>query len=153
MMDTDALTTRLERFWAQEIPLVNAMQVTIDAWDGEALTLSAALAANRNDKNTAFGGSLYALAVLAGWGLIMLRLWQAGYDCDVVIQHAEVDYLSPVRGRLVARCHVGEAAAWQAFAGQIRSHGKARVQLGATVAGEHDVAMKLRAKFVAIARA
>jgi len=152
-MTDDKLVNRLADFWAQEIPMTRALGVAVDAWDGKTLVLGAALAANKNDKGTAFGGSLYSLAVLAGWGLVMLSLWRDGYDCDVVIQHASVDYLSPVRTRLVATCCVDEPAVWQAFRRQLDQRGKARLLLQPTVAGDNNPALRMSANFVASVRA
>lgn len=151
-MQRDGLQARLADFWSREIPLTNAMQVAIDSWDGECLVLSAALSANRNDKATAFGGSLYSLAVLAGWGLIMLRQWQAGYDSDVYIRRAKVDYVAPVRKKLVATCRLDDLASWTEFTRTLENRGKARLALQPSVAGDEGAAMRLRADFVAVAR-
>ena len=50
----------------EEIPLTKAMGVEVNSYDGHCLVLSAPLDPNTNHKDTAFGGSLYSLAVLAG---------------------------------------------------------------------------------------
>lgn len=143
---------RLSAYLAQEIPLTRAMQVSVDDWDGQCLAVSAPLAPNLNHKATAFGGSLYALAVLAGWGLIVLRLWQEGLDCEVVVQSAEVEYLEPVNKRLAARCTLSDDKAWRKLLAQLRRRGRARITLHPCVPGTETDALRMRARFVAISR-
>lgn len=67
--DTRALQARL----LEEIPLARHMEIRVLCSDRRSLLLSAPLAANSNHKGTAFGGSLYSVAVLAGWGLLTLE--------------------------------------------------------------------------------
>lgn len=141
---------RLATYLAERIPLTEAMQVRIDSWDGRTLTASAPLEANRNDKATAFGGSLYSLALLSGWGLLMLRLWDMNLSADVVIHKAEAEYLAPVNGRLVARCRLDDENEWQAFIARLQRKGRARLALTARVDTGEQRAFELRAQFVAV---
>ena len=53
------------------------MGIRVAAYDGTSLKLTAPLAPNINHKSTAFGGSLYSLAVLCGWGIVHLKLAEA----------------------------------------------------------------------------
>ena len=57
-----------------EIPLTQAMQLEVSAWDGKTLVLSVPLAANINDKGTAFAGSITALGSITGWAALTLSL-------------------------------------------------------------------------------
>ena len=66
-------TDEMKAFLYQHIPLAVAMQVNIDAYDGQHLVISAPLAVNNNDKGTAFAGSISSLATVSGW--IALMLW------------------------------------------------------------------------------
>ena len=52
------------------IPLVEHLGIRIRGETATSLTLVLPFAPNRNDKNTAFAGSLYSGLVLAGWGLL-----------------------------------------------------------------------------------
>ncbi|MDP1775881.1 MAG: YiiD C-terminal domain-containing protein, partial [Moraxellaceae bacterium] len=56
----------------EQMPLLNFMQIDAKHWDGQVLTLSAPLEPNRNDKNTAFAGSIASLSTVTGWALLML---------------------------------------------------------------------------------
>lgn len=52
---------------------------------------------NRNHKGTAFGGSLYAAAVLAAYALALAGLKHRGIETEnIVIAKGEIQYLRPV---------------------------------------------------------
>ncbi|MGY4514433.1 YiiD C-terminal domain-containing protein, partial [Lysobacter sp. HA18] len=99
-MSTDALA-HLDAHY-QGMPPVRALQVAIDAFDGERLRLSAPLAANVNDKGCAFGGSLASLMTLACWGRVWLALNDADLDCDIYVADSRIRYLAPLYDDLVA---------------------------------------------------
>lgn len=138
----------LQRLLTEEIPLAAAMQVQVSGYDGRALVLSAPFAPNVNHKSTVFGGSLYSLMVLAGWGLITLRLRAEGLAGVTVIQQAEVEYLRPVTGRFQARCVLPEAAVWERFLRVYRRRGVGRLELSAQVPGDAEAAARLRGVYV-----
>ena len=61
----------------EEMPLLAFMGVEVEACDGHSLTLQAPLAPNRNDKGTAFAGSLASLSTVTGWALLTRgELWR-----------------------------------------------------------------------------
>lgn len=151
MSDTNrAKVRRLAEYLSREIPLTTAMQVEIDHWEIHSLVVSAPLQPNRNHKATAFGGSLYSLAVLACWGLFVMRLWEEGLDCEIVIQEAKAAYLMPVNSRLVARCNFTDDKTWSGLMAQLRRRGRARIALGAEILTGEDAAFTLHGRFVAI---
>lgn len=147
-----AALARLGEYVSREIPLTGAMQLTLDHWDGRELSVAAPLAPNRNHKATAFGGSLYAAAVVACWGLLVLRLWDEGLDCEIVIQHASASYFLPVRNALTARCTFSDANKWQALTTQLRRRGRGRIALDAEILTGDDIAFRLQGRFVAHVR-
>lgn len=125
------------------------MQVSISQFDGSALSVVAPLAPNRNHKDTAFGGSLYSLSVVACWGLLLLRLWQEELDCEIVIQKASANYFLPVSGDIEARCHLGDELAWQRLTSQIARKGRGRIALESEIKVAGAVAFRLCGHFVA----
>ncbi|MEP6472510.1 MAG: YiiD C-terminal domain-containing protein, partial [Gemmatimonadota bacterium] len=72
--------SRLSTLLATEIPLAGRLGVTVVGTRDGALVLSAPLAFNRNHEGTAFGGSLNAVATLAGWSAVWLAVQEAGLD-------------------------------------------------------------------------
>jgi thioesterase domain-containing protein len=61
-VQTDSLQQKL-----LAMPPVQALGLRVGHYDGIALQLQAPLAANINDKGSAFGGSLASLMTLAAW--------------------------------------------------------------------------------------
>ncbi len=129
----------LERYLHETIPLTVAMGVGVRAEDPECVVLTAPLSPNINHKQTAFGGSVAALATLAAWSLAQLRAWDAGQGITLVIRDSRLEYLHPVTGDLVAVCEFADEAAWQRALAQLRKRGRARLELASrleTAAGE-----------------
>ena len=144
----NSLLSETERFFHGKIPLTRAMGVRVEAHDGQQLVLTAPLEANHNHLGTAFGGSLAALATLAGYGLLWLEL--GNRDAHIVIRRSELDYRHPVTGPLRAICRKPPEAELAAFRATFAKTGKARVQLEVTVEEAGRVCMTFVGTFVAI---
>jgi thioesterase domain-containing protein len=137
-----------ERFLHEQIPLTRAMGVKVESHDARGLVLGAPLAANHNHLGTAFGGSLAALATLAGYALLWLEL--GNRDAHIVIRRSELDYRHPVTGPLRAICRKPPDAELDAFRATFAKTGKARVRLEVTVEEQGRVCMAFVGTFVAI---
>ena len=150
-MDQDPLRA-LEAHY-QAMPPVAAMQLRIAGYDGERLSLRAPLPVHVNDKGCAFGGSLVSLLTLAAWGLVTLRVRQAGLDADVFVADTEVRYLAPLFADLEAEASLAEGESWEDFLTTLRERGRARAMLASRVPlPDGGVATEARARYVAILR-
>lgn len=138
----------IERFLHEQIPLTKAMGVRVEAHNSSGLVLAAPLDANHNHLGTAFGGSLAALATLAGYGLLWLEL--GNRDAHIVIRRSELDYRHPVTGPLRAICRKPPEAELTAFRENFTKAGKARIRLEVTVEEAGRVCMAFAGTFVAI---
>lgn len=133
------------------MPPVRALQLRIAGCDGGRLRLEAPLAANVNDKGTAFGGSLVSLMTLAAWGLTTLQVEQAGLQAEVYVADTQVRYLAPLRSDLRAEAWLDEDATWEAFIDTLRSRGRARATLLSQVLlPDGGVATQAQARYAAI---
>ncbi len=115
------------------MPPVAALGLRIVEATSERLRLHAPLAPNVNDKGCAFGGSLTSLMTLAGWGLIVLRLAEAGLDADVFVADSGTCYRAPLYADLEATAELAEGESWEAFLDTLRSRGRARLAVRAVV--------------------
>lgn len=138
---------QLEQTLHRDIPLAHAMGITVAAYDGRRLRLAAPLAPNINHKCTAFGGSLYSLCVLCGWGLVHLKLEEAGLHKHIVIQQADIDYLLPVNQDMEAECELNEAAL-QRFMTMLQKHGRARLALDVVIKRDGQAAVNFSGRYV-----
>ncbi|HEX3912886.1 MAG TPA: YiiD C-terminal domain-containing protein [Steroidobacteraceae bacterium] len=92
------LQERIDR----EIMLAKPMGIIVESANDSAMVLRAPLAPNANHKGTAFGGSLYSLAVLTGWAWITRFLAERELDAEAVIQRSSMHFLAPVHGEMRA---------------------------------------------------
>ena len=150
-MDTIADPSSLERHLLATIPLARAMELRVADYDGNRLALAAPLAPNVNDKGCAFGGSMASLATLAGWGLICLKLGEAGIAAEVYVQDSSIVYLAPVWDEIVAEAAAGPDESWERFFEAMRERGRARIAIDAelTAAEGGSVPARVSARYVA----
>ncbi len=136
------------------MPPVRAMAIGVEGFVDGALHVRAPLAANINDKQNAFGGSLASLMTLAAWGWLTLRLQQAGLQADVYVADSQLRYLAPVYEDLLASAAPEQPEDWSSFEAALRQRGKARINMAAaTVLADGTLAATLAGRFVAIAKA
>ena len=126
------------------------MGLRVVDYDGSCLTLSAPLSNNINHQLSAFGGSQFSVAALAGWGLLELKMCELGVEADIVIAGGNVRYRAPVFEDFTCRCEL--PGSWQAFVDRFSSRGKASVELTPTVYVQNVAAMELGGTYVVIAR-
>lgn len=151
--ECDNAVIRLEQELLRDIPLARAMQLHIEQFDSEVLTLSVPLAPNINDKGCAFGGSLASLLTLTGWSLVVLKLRQVGIECDVFVQDSTIRYQAPVWENFCATAVLAEGENWGSFFTSLNLRKRGRLRLSCRVplrGGENAVAME--ARFVAKVR-
>ena len=137
---------QIEGLLHSKIPITRALGVRVEEYDGRRLVLCAPLQANINHLGTAFGGSLHALAVLSGYGLLWLELKET--DCHIVIRESTIYYDRPVRGEIRAVCLRPEAV--EEFKQNFQQKGKARITLSATIEDDGKTAVRFRGTFVAL---
>jgi thioesterase domain-containing protein len=128
----------------REIVLAKHMGIIVEAANNDALILCAPLAPNANHKGTAFGGSLYSLAVLTGWAWLTRDLAVRKFDAAAVIQESNMRFLLPVHGEMRASVEIPTGAEIAKFhkmlsrAGRGRIHLSVQVRHGASVAAVFD---------------
>ncbi len=141
----------LEQHLLDTIPLARAMQLRLTGYEHDRLSLQAPLAANRNDKGCAFGGSLASLMTLAGWGCAVLGLGERGDGAEVYVQDSEVRYLAPVWQSLVVIAWLDDGDNGLGFAAAYATRGRSRTVARAECRlDDGTVAARMSARFVAI---
>lgn len=140
----------LEKYVHEHIPLSKAMGVQVVAIGGGSVTLRAPLEPNINHRDTVFGGSASALAILAAWSLLHTRLVKEGMNTRLVIQRNTMEYTRPIPGEFAATATLPEQGEWDRFLRTLERRGRARLQVEAVVEGESGPAAKLTGEFVAM---
>ena len=140
----------VEAYLHKHIPITQAMGVSVDGATSDKVVLSAPIANNINHKETVFGGSLQAVATLACWSLLFVRLKNIGVKAQIVIAGNEVAYHKPVDADFNVECLAPEALAWERFTKMLKSKGKARIKLSASLHHRGRLAMSFQGTFVAL---
>lgn len=144
----DQLLRDTETFLHQQIPLTQAMGVTVESWDGQLLVLQAPLEPNHNHLGTAFGGSLSALATLAGYCLLWLVLGDR--QAHIVVRESRIRYRHPVRGALRAMCRRPSEQEMQVFQRKFAETGRASLTLRTTIEEAGKTCVEFEGSFVAM---
>jgi thioesterase domain-containing protein len=131
----------LNDYLTRHVPLFRAMQARLERCDATGLALAAPLAPNVNDKGTAFGGSMAAIAALTGWAITTIILRVHGESAEIVITDSTLKFLRPVRETIVAECVPPDAAAVEKFIQRYRQRGKARWAVEVVVRADGEPAM------------
>ena len=140
----------LERYLHEHIPLSRAMHVGVVAADANGVVLQAPLAPNINHRETVFGGSASALAILAAWSLLQVRVMAAGLAPRLVIQRNTMDYELPIAGTFQARSALAEPGHWTQFTHMLAHKGKARIAVNSVLEIDGQPAGRFSGDFVAI---
>jgi thioesterase domain-containing protein len=145
-----APAAEVERYLAEHIPLSRALGARVQRYDAGELRVSAPLAPNLNHRETAFGGSLSALAILAGWARVTFDLRAEGVRAHVVVQRAAVDFDAPVASAFEVRIAASEGAAWATFRRTLARRGKARIAVQGTLLADGAPVARFDARYVAL---
>jgi thioesterase domain-containing protein len=143
--------TRLNERLRTAIPLTSHLGVRAVYYDGEILRIAAPLLGNTNHKATAFGGSLFSVAVLAGWGLVTLKVEGVDLYGDVVVQDANVTYEHPVTGDFTATASLAPDTDFNRFATMLRRRRRARCEVVSKIEFGGTQCLTLTGSFAAIA--
>lgn len=125
------------------------MQASVVSVTAANVTLRAPLEPNINHRETVFGGSAAALAVLAAWSLVHTRLADASLPCRLVIQRNSMEYFLPMHGEFTARSSVSDER-WDRFLRTLRRKGTARIAVSCDVESAERPSGRFEGEFVAL---
>jgi thioesterase domain-containing protein len=143
----------LQQFLHEHIPLSKAMGVQVQKSDPEHVVLSAPLDPNTNHQSTVFGGSASAVAILAAWSLLYVRLGQAGLQSRLVIQQNTMIYERPIADKFIASSTVGDPSSWEKFQEMLKRKRRARITIKVTIRCHGEKVGEMNGDFVALANA
>ncbi|NVK22888.1 MAG: YiiD C-terminal domain-containing protein [Kangiellaceae bacterium] len=141
---------QLEQLLHQEIPITQALQIKVEQLDQHSIKVLAPFDANKNIHNTAFAGSIYTTATLAGWSLLTNFLDEHQLQGSVVLAKGEIKYSKPINGDIVACCKLPENEDLELFRERLQSKGRARLTLIIEVKEDDCVKAQLEGSFAVI---
>ncbi len=134
----------------EHIPVTSHLGAVIDSYDGEKVVITAPLKPNLNHRNTAFGGSISALGILAGWTLLYLKLKEKGIKNRLVIQKSSFDFLAPVDGDFQAVCSLPQKETWDRFLKTLAKRGRARIKVHSRIEASSGTGGNHEGAYVAV---
>ncbi len=145
-MNLAPITDRLH----EELPLTRAIGMEVSAWDGQTVTLTAPLKPNLNHTETAFGGSIACMGILAAYALLYLLFQEREISARVVIQKSTTDYLRPIDTDIISTARLPESEKIDEFLTTLRQKRRARLTLDSQLFSGKIVAATHSGTFVAI---
>ena len=146
-MNSASALREAEDYFHREIPITRAMGTRVTTSDEKQFVVEAPVASNSNHLRTGFGGSINAVATLAGYGLV----WSAlkGQGAHVVIAKSSIQFLRPIQQTIRAVCLRPGLEKWSAFQNLLARKGQASISLVVRVIERDEVAAEFKGIFVA----
>ena len=138
----------LQTLLHEEIPLTQSIGIDVTEYSDLALSLRAPLENNTNHKRTAFGGSLYSVAVLSGWSLLYMTLKQHQLSGHIVIHESNTRFLKPVDSDIIASCTFESKQQIDKFITMYQKKGKARIRLQSRIMCNNQEAVIFNGSYV-----
>lgn len=143
-MNAAELTARLHNL----IPLTKAMGAYVAELTDDQLLLTAPLTGNQNHAGSAFAGSLYSLAGVAGWAFLHRLVTEHGIDAELMLADGRIRYRRPLRDELAARVVVA-GDDQQRFIATLRRGHRARLRLAIDLPSSGTPAAQFEGVYVA----
>jgi len=146
MVNLSEVTTHLQN----DIPIIRAMGIELVAWDGLRVAVAAPLAPNQNHADTAFGGSIATVGIVAGYALLYLIFLERQISTRILIQKSATDYLRPIDEDMTATATVTDAAMLEEFLETMKRKRRARMEIESRIICRNATAATHRGLFVAM---
>lgn len=140
----------LQQYLHDHIPISAAMAVEVLSVNDQGVELRAPLEPNINHRDTVFGGSSTALAILSAWSLVHTRLRKEGIRSRIVIQRNTTHHDLPVPGAFAAKSFIRDPGRWERFLKTLKRKGRARVAVSSVLEYEGSVVGRFEGVFVAL---
>ena len=134
-----------------DIPLAQAMRIAVSKRGKNELELCAPFECNRNDKGTAFVGSIASILTLAGWGLLTLQLRDWALEPDIMVVASEIKYICPAKKMLTATVEISDATL-EHIRNELQDKQRSRVRLSITLHSDETECATATADYALIQR-
>ena len=140
----------LQKYLHERIPISKVMGVEVLEATVDGVKLAAPLSPNINHRETVFGGSASAVAILSAWSLLYLRLENENINSRIVIQRSTMTYEHPIADMFTASSVVCDPSIWLKFITTLRRKNRARVKISSILHCNGRKVGEFEGAFVAI---
>lgn len=134
----------------EHIPITAELGAGIKSYDGTTVSISAPLDVNINHRNSAFGGSLSAVAILSGWALLFIKMRELNLKTKLVIQSSNFEFTNPVIDDFEAVCALPPQKKYERFIKTLEKHGRARITVDSEILCKGVCCGKHKGVYVAV---
>jgi len=128
-----------EQFLHTNIPITEAMGISVIEFTKSRVRLAAKLKPNINDKLTAFGGSINTLMTICGWSMVFVNIKEIDPKAQIVIKKSNINYRAPIREDFIAECEISEDEIRRDFLETYTKHNKSRLDLKVAIKNKETV--------------
>ena len=133
----------LQEMIRQEIPLCDAMDLTVEVLTEKKITISAPMSANKNNHGSFFAGSIYSLSAITGWGLLTNYAHTNFAGSGVVVRKANAEYFHPIIDKkLTLSCEMPDPTIMEPFVERLNEKGRARLSLSIDIVSDEKLAVR-----------
>jgi thioesterase domain-containing protein len=147
---TSVSPAELQDYLRTRIPLAHAMGVEVRSLGDTGVELFAPLAPNTNHRDTVFGGSASAVAILAAWSALHVRMRSAGLEGRIVIHSNTMHYEQPIVAGFTAQAAPPSPDEWRKLAATLARGRMARARVTATLSCQGEEVGRLEAQFAVV---
>jgi len=140
----------MQKYLHERIPISKAMGVEVLEATVNGVKLAAPLSPNINHRETVFGGSASAVAILSAWSLLYLRLLNENINSRIVIQRNTMTYEHPITDMFTASSVVCDRSAWLKFITTLKRKNRARIKISSILHCNEKKVGEFGGDFVAI---
>jgi thioesterase domain-containing protein len=141
---------QLESYLHDRIPLARAMAIEVQEAAIDRVRIRAPLAPNINHRDTVFGGSASAVAILAAWSVVRVRMLAEGLEGRIVIRRNSVSYEQPMAADFTATAGAPDAAEWTRLRAALARGRPGRVRVSAVLDCKGSKAGEFAGEFVVL---
>ncbi len=140
----------LEAYIHRQIPITAAMGVTLLEASVDRVELSAPLAPNINHRDTVFGGSAAAIATLAAWTLVLVRMRAEGLSGRLVVARNVMEFRKPITDDFTAVASADDLDCWDHFVAGLDRKKRGRLTGSSELLLNNKPVAEFEGQFVAI---
>jgi len=141
----------MQQMIRQEIPLCDAMELTVEQLSDSTIKLSAPMTANQNNHGSFFAGSIYSLAAISGWGLLTNYAHHHFQGSGVVVRKGEIEYLHPViENTLKISCNMPDNKTMEQFVARMNEKGMGRIILTIEITSGDKLAVRFHGVYTVV---
>ncbi|MEQ8199347.1 MAG: YiiD C-terminal domain-containing protein [Clostridiaceae bacterium] len=138
-----------EQFLHEQIPITKAMEFNVEEFTPSKVKISAKLEPNKNDKSTAFGGSINSLMTICGWAMVYINIKPVDPHAEIVIKECNIKYMAPINGDFTAECFLPDEESKITLFETYDKRKKARLNLKVTCYSQDILSAELQGQYVA----